>query len=459
MRTIEFGVVLTALVLSVAVMGAEAPAVTLNGVFYPDAKVDVKFVPTDRVDPKAKLEGTVDVKSGQLRMELSYSKMAPAVMFGGQVNAWVLWAVAPDGLVTNLGELPVGEDRSGKASFTTQLNNFGMMLTAEPVAFVRRPSDLVAFTSLPCEDRMARNSTIPFSSFRLGTQREMESVAGLKFEDKTPVLLLQARRAVELLDAYKAEAASPKAVQEARTALAQANDAYEKRVGSSKDVPELSRRTITLASEALRDTVKQMEAKAVADAEAKRQAELAALGKKADTAEQARASTAAELAEVQRQRESLKAETARLTSERESIARERDALAQRLSGALGKVAQTDQTARGLVVSLSGGILFDTGKADLKQGAKITLAKLAGIMLMMGESKIQVEGHTDSTGSAETNDKLSLARASSVMNFLAEQGVEAARMTSAGLGSTRPVAENDTAENRAKNRRVEIVLAQ
>jgi outer membrane protein OmpA-like peptidoglycan-associated protein len=384
--------------------------------------------------------------------------MAPAVLFGGQVNAWVLWAIAPDGLVTNLGELAVDEDRNGKASFTTQLNNFAMMLTAEPVPFVRRPSELVAFISLPSEDRLARNAAFSFSAFRTGTVREIESVAGLKFEDKTPVVLLQARRAVELLDAYKADQASPKSALDARTALGQANDAYDKRVGSPKDVPELARRTITLSSEALRDAIRQMEAKAVADAEAKRKAELAALGQKADTAEQARAKTAAELAEVERQREALKVETARLSTEREAIAKERDALAARLSGALGKVAQTDQTARGLVVSLSGGILFDTGKSDLKEGAKITLAKLAGILLMMGESKIQIEGHTDSTGSAETNDKLSLARANSVMNFLAEQGVEAARMTSAGLGSTQPVAENDTAENRGKNRRVEIVLA-
>lgn len=445
-----FALTVLAFLVPAALGAAEAPNVALNAVFYPEGKLDVKFQPTERVDPKAKLEGTAELKSGQLRLELSYSKMAPAVLFGGQVNAWVLWAVAPDGLATNLGELPVGEDRSGKASYTTQLNNFGLMLTAEPVAFVRIPSDLVAFVSLPSEDRLARNTAFPFFSFRSGTKREVESVAGLKFEDKTPVILLQARRAVEILDAYKADQVSPKAALEARTALGQANDAYDKRVGSPKDVPDLARRTITLSSEALRDVVRQTEAKAAADAEAKRQAELAALGKKADTAEQARARTAAELEEVEKQRKALEVERA-------AIARERDALAARLSGALGKVAQTDQTARGLVVSLSGGILFDTGKSELKEGAKITLAKLAGILLMMGESKAQIEGHTDATGSAETNDKLSLARANSVMSFLAEQGVEAGRMTAAGLGSTRPVAENDTADNRAKNRRVEIVL--
>jgi outer membrane protein OmpA-like peptidoglycan-associated protein len=389
---------------------------------------------------------------------MKYSKMAPAVLFGGQINAWVLWAVAPDGLASNLGELPVGEDKSGEASYTTQLNNIALMLTAEPVPFVRMPSDVVAFVSLPSQNKLARNSAFSFSGFRAATQRDVESVAGLKLEDKTPVVLLQARRAVELLDAYEADKASPASALEARTALGQANDANEKRVGSPKDVPELSRRTITLASEALRDVVRQMDAKALADAEAKRQAELAALGQKAQSAEQARAKTAAELSEVQRERQALEAETARLSAEREAIARERDALARRLSGALGKVAKTDQTARGLVVSLSDGVLFDTGKSELKESAKISLAKLAGILMMMGDSKVQVEGHTDSTGSLETNEKLSLERAESVKAFLADQGVDAARVTAAGFGPTRPIATDDTAENRAKNRRVEIVLA-
>lgn len=457
MRTCKKYLILVVLCLAVTAAAAQEKSLTLNAVFYPEDKVDVKFGPTERVDPKAKLEGKAEVKGGQMTLDVSYKKMLPAVLFGGEVNAWVLWAISGDGLATNLGELPVGDDKSGKATYTTSLNNFALILTAEPVPFVRKPSDIVAFVSLPSEDKLARNTTFSFTGFRPETKRAVESVAGMKFKDKTPVVLLQARRSVELLDAYKADAVAPKASLEARTALGQANDAQEKRVGKPKDVPDLARRTIALSSEALRDVVRDTEAKAVAEAEAKQAAELAALGQKAETAEQARAKTAADLADVERQRTALAQERDAITRERDAIAKERDALAARLSGALGKVAQTDQTARGLVVSLSGGILFDSGKSVVKQGAKITLAKLAGILLMMGESKILIEGHTDSTGSEETNQKLSAARAKSVMDFLAEQGVETSRMTSEGFAATRPVAENDTAENRAKNRRVEIVL--
>jgi peptidoglycan-binding protein ArfA len=78
--------------------------------------------------------------------------------------------------------------------------------------------------------------------------------------------------------------------------------------------------------------------------------------------------------------------------------------------------------------------------------------------MMGDSHIDIEGHTDSTGSEETNLKLSRERAAAVGDFLVTQGIAQTRMTTKGLGPADPVASNDTAEGRAKNRRVEIVLA-
>jgi outer membrane protein OmpA-like peptidoglycan-associated protein len=109
------------------------------------------------------------------------------------------------------------------------------------------------------------------------------------------------------------------------------------------------------------------------------------------------------------------------------------------------------------VSLAGGILFPSGKSTLKPEAKVSLAKLSGILLMIPTTNIQVEGYTDSTGSAETNAKLSMDRATAVMDFLKSQGVEETRVTAAGLGPEKPVDTNDTPEGRAKNRRVEIVV--
>jgi len=90
---------------------------------------------------------------------------------------------------------------------------------------------------------------------------------------------------------------------------------------------------------------------------------------------------------------------------------------------------------------------------------VVLAKLAGILLIMEELNLRVEGHTDSTGSADYNQRLSERRAASVRDFLAQHGVAMDRLVAVGYGMDRPVATPETKEGRAKNRRVEIVIAE
>jgi outer membrane protein OmpA-like peptidoglycan-associated protein len=106
-----------------------------------------------------------------------------------------------------------------------------------------------------------------------------------------------------------------------------------------------------------------------------------------------------------------------------------------------------------------GVSFDTGKATLKPSAQITLAKLAGLALVFPNINMRVEGYTDSTGLAATNQKLSEARAKTVYDFLKGQGIAETRLAFQGLGPASPVADNATNEGRAKNRRVEIVAAE
>jgi outer membrane protein OmpA-like peptidoglycan-associated protein len=120
------------------------------------------------------------------------------------------------------------------------------------------------------------------------------------------------------------------------------------------------------------------------------------------------------------------------------------------------MASGAKTDRGYVVSLS-GVAFPTGESALKTEGKYLLAKLSGVMLAFDDMKLSIEGHTDSTGSEETNRKLSLARADSVKAFLTEMGVSASVMKTQGFGPDQPLMPNDTAEGRAKNRRVEIVM--
>lgn len=437
---------------------AQAAALDLNAVLYPEGKkIPLSFVTTDRA-PKAKLAGNVTVQNNQAMITVEWSKLEPALLFGGDMNCWVLWAVTPDGLAANLGEVPVRENRSGKGNFATLHKNFAMMVTAEPSTVVNKPSEVVAFVSQPTTDKFAKNAAFKYSEFRsLYTARDHESIAELKYDDKIPVDLQQARKAIKLMDRVEAEKYAEPAARDARVALGQAEDAYAGRVGTKKDVPELSRRSTALVNEAVRAAVKEIDAQRLRDEEAARLSEFAALEAETEAERTARLETEAALADVERQRQQLEVDMGRLRSDRAQLQRERDALAQRLSNALGAVSNTVRTGRGLVVNLSGEILFDTGKSALKKDAELALAKLAGILLMIPDTKIMIEGHTDSTGSLQTNEKLSLERAASVREFLQSQGVGDGRMAAEGLGPSKPVDTNDTPEGRAKNRRVEIVV--
>jgi outer membrane protein OmpA-like peptidoglycan-associated protein len=133
------------------------------------------------------------------------------------------------------------------------------------------------------------------------------------------------------------------------------------------------------------------------------------------------------------------------------------ALRQQLLDQFNSILQTRDTARGLIVNMS-DVLFDTARYTLKPGAREKLAKVSGIILGHPGLKIAVEGHTDSVGGDEYNMKLSDNRAAAVRDFLVEQGVPPAAVTSQGFGKTMPVADNATAAGRQQNRRVELVVS-
>ena len=119
--------------------------------------------------------------------------------------------------------------------------------------------------------------------------------------------------------------------------------------------------------------------------------------------------------------------------------------------------QTKQTDRGLVLTL-GDVLFETGKADLRPGALRNLYPLVTFLQKYPERRVLIEGHTDSVGSEGYNLDLSQRRADAVRDFLLQNGVNAAQLTTHGYGKTSPVASNDTAEGRQQNRRVELIIS-
>jgi len=119
--------------------------------------------------------------------------------------------------------------------------------------------------------------------------------------------------------------------------------------------------------------------------------------------------------------------------------------------------QAKQTDRGMVLTL-GDVLFDTGLATLKPGADRTIDRLAQALKDNPNTKVQIEGHTDSVGGEDYNLALSERRADAVSNALRMRGVPSDRYEAKGLGKDFPVASNSTAEGRQQNRRVEIIFS-
>lgn len=147
----------------------------------------------------------------------------------------------------------------------------------------------------------------------------------------------------------------------------------------------------------------------------------------------------------------------------ERLATEQDARAaadQRAAtaqAALAELAAIREDSRGLVITLSGSVLFASNEAVLLPQAQTRLDQVADVLLAHRGRNIIVEGHTDAQGSTSSNVALSQRRAEAVRSYLVQRGCQPDRIQSRGLGEDRPIADNNSAEGRANNRRVEIIV--
>lgn len=486
---------LAILLASSALSGAEVKLTALT--LQAGKPVDINFSKTRRAPSRAAMQASLLYDNGKAAVKLSFQKMEPAVLFAGDISAYVLWAVTIDGTTENLGEVVADKkNASGSLQGFTGKKVFALMVTAEPFATVSRPTELVMFISGEIGGMNIQNTPFTFKNFTTDAKPALDSIAGVQYNDPMPAAVKQASKAIEIAEKLDAAAVNPKAMDGAKLAFGKAMAA----AGNKKTMADQARVAAQLASLAIKDTIKANEAKVAAEAEAKRLAEKTALEQRATTAEGESQRITQELKEVQVQREALasetknlallteklsaekdaivterdavkadrdkvaaerdavKAERDKVAAEREAIKKERDDLAGMLKGALSSVADTTETARGVIVSLS-GILFDVGKATLKPASQLSVAKLAGILMVFPNMNLSIEGYTDSTGTNELNMRLSADRARSVYEFLMGQGISNSRMRYQGFGPDNPVAPNDTEANRAKNRRVEVVLTQ
>lgn len=269
------------------------------------------------------------------------------------------------------------------------------------------------------------------SRFRLGV--------GIMYSFGNGIAAQEAAAAKRKADAERAAEAEAKAAKE------QAEKDAETRKQSLVEQAERER----LAAEAAA-AAKQKAELDLAAAEARKKVameQLAAQQPAAEAKPEAKPNTEAEQAAAEARKQA-----------QEEHEREKQALRARLLQNFNRVLPTTDTPRGLVVNM-GDVLFDTEKSELRPEAREALAKLSGIVLNYPSLRLTIEGHTDSSGSAQFNHTLSELRANAVRNYLVDQGgLEASSLSAQGLGEKTPVGDNFTPEGREKNRRVEIILS-
>jgi outer membrane protein OmpA-like peptidoglycan-associated protein len=269
-------------------------------------------------------------------------------------------------------------------------------------------------------------------------------------ETLPPKELVDARAALERAQKGDAQRLKPAQVYEAKQALDRAEDRF-KETGDSmetKDLAYVAHRKAELAE-------------AEAEIAIANDAKLKAVREKEDLVKQALSSTQGELSKTKQQ---LEAERRKLEEERKKLEDERAARLEaerRLKQAiddLAKIAAVKEESRGMVITLSGAVLFASGKWELLPAAQVKLNEVASALNSSKDRDIVVEGHTDNQGTVQSNLELAQKRADAVRDYLISRGIDAARIKATGIGQARPIADNASPEGRANNRRVEIIVS-
>jgi outer membrane protein OmpA-like peptidoglycan-associated protein len=433
----------------------------------------------------AKVEG----KGGRLSINAEFTHLEPVRRFGGQFLTYVLWAITPEGRAVNLGEVLPGENGKDKLDVTTDLQAFGMIVTAEPYYAVTHPSNKVIAENIIRQETKGFEEPIvaKFDVLEGGQYTidiPVDQLPSSRSSEKVPLELLEARNAVVIAKAAGAQQYAPDSLTKAEDMLQRAEDYYQRKQGrtpigtAARGAAQMAEdaRVLTLRRkeqarlDAERRAHEQAQAKAEADAAAAQQQAAQA---QAQSDEDARRRADAEAAQVEAQRQQAAALAQQQAAQaaaaaaqqaanqaeqqRQEAVRQKEEMRARLLAQLNQVLQTRDTARGLVVSMP-DVLFDFNKYTLKPEARERLARISGIVLAYPDLKLQVEGYTDSIGSEEYNQTLSDKRAEAVRDYIVTSGVSMNNVVARGMGKADPVADNSTAAGRQLNRRVEMIVS-
>ena len=465
-------------------------------------------------------EAKVQSRTGRVDVEVKVIGLDPATKFGLEYLTYVLWAVSPQGRADNLGELLLDKG-AAHLKTTTELQTFGMIVTAEPYFAVTQPSNVVVLENAVRPDTAGKEELIdssyellPRGAYSSSNQRISDAIFGI--DPRTPLELFEARNALRIARNAGADKYAGHALEKAEQSLSYAETAYrqkQKREQIDTYARDASQTAEDARVMAVKEEVKEREqmeaaqreaaARAQAEAEIQRrkQAELdranaeaakaeaermkqealaaAAQAAKAKAeADTARAAAVAQQQALAQQTEQAKlqadqarqqadqarqqAEQARQQTEqaeklRQQAEQDKAEMRAHLLQQLNAVLETRDSARGLISNM-GDVLFETGKYELKPMARERLARVSGILLAYPGLNVQIDGYTDATGSDDFNQKLSEQRAEAVRAYLVQAGVSSGVVSAEGLGKADPIASNDTPDGRQKNRRVELVVS-
>lgn len=450
-----------------------------------------------KVEGRAKVTG----HTGRLAIDTSFHHLQPARSFGPEYLTYVLWAITTEGRPTNLGEVVPNDNGDAYVQVTSGLQEFAMILTAEPYFAVTRPGEITVAENIVRPDTAggvhpitARYETLQKGQYTVNISPADLPATNQEHARTIPLQVLEAENAIAIAQASGADSYAADTLQKAKDYLAQAND-YIRRKQSQVPIGTVARASTQAAEDARLITLEKKQQEQVAaekernrqrieqaQTQAEQEAARAAQAR-ADAQHEAEQRALAEQERLAAEQAKLQADQARLAAQQqlqEAEAARQAALAQqqalsqqaeqaklqvqqaeeqrrRLLAQLNQVLQTKDTAKGLIVNVS-DVLFATGQATLKEAAKLRLARVAGIIMAYPDLRLEVDGYTDSTGTPEFNQKLSDKRAATVRDFLTSQGVPSPNVTSRGFGEADPVADNTTAAGRKLNRRVELVVS-
>jgi outer membrane protein OmpA-like peptidoglycan-associated protein len=490
---------------------------TTNAVSYRHrsgwTKVDLHGTP---LAPDATGHADVNSRPGYIEAKAEMHRLLPASQYGPEYMTYVLWAITPEGRAKNLGEV-VLDNGGSHLDVTTDLQAFALIVTAEPYFGVTQPSDVVVMENIIREDTVGKieQMSVKYDLLKRGTYT-MHAQPGryhqVKNDKKIPLQLLEAENAVQIAQLVNADQYAKDTYDNAQQLVKQA-EAYQARNAGSKPVIMTSREAVQAAETsrllalkrqdderiarekqegADREAAARAQAdeqtrqrqlsdaqaaesarqKALADAQAQASAERATAERA--SADAARAQAEAERLRAERERASAdeqqrQAEQARLQTQqaqqqaqladqaRLQAEQAQQQLRQQLLQQFNVILETRDTARGLIVNMS-DVLFDFNKYTLRPAAREKLAKISGIILSHPGLRLEVDGYTDSIGSDTYNQKLSEERADAVRTYLISESLSSDIVVSKGFGKENPVASNDNAAGRQKNRRVEMVVS-